>query len=89
MVEFGVNFHDGKFCRRCDFDAVKQVASAITPVPGGTGPYDAMLMQNTLQGSTTANETHGHARTHQMASDIEIAQSSDIVPIAQIAMNMD
>jgi len=33
-----------------DFDAVSQVASAITPVPGGVGPMTvAMLMYNTVQ----------------------------------------
>ena len=33
----------------CDFDAVKEVASAITPVPGGVGPMTiAMLMHNTV-----------------------------------------
>ncbi|MBI3732352.1 MAG: bifunctional methylenetetrahydrofolate dehydrogenase/methenyltetrahydrofolate cyclohydrolase FolD [Chloroflexi bacterium] len=32
-----------------DFDGVKEVAGAITPVPGGVGPMTiAMLMQNTL-----------------------------------------
>lgn len=32
-----------------DFDAVKEVAGALTPVPGGVGPMTiAMLMQNTL-----------------------------------------
>lgn len=32
-----------------DFDAVKEVASAITPVPGGVGPMTiAMLLQHTL-----------------------------------------
>jgi methylenetetrahydrofolate dehydrogenase (NADP+) / methenyltetrahydrofolate cyclohydrolase len=33
-----------------DFEAVKEVASAITPVPGGVGPMTrAMLLSNTLQ----------------------------------------
>eukprot|EP00898_Chlorokybus_atmophyticus_P001214 jgi/Chlat1/2093/Chrsp17S02834 len=33
-----------------DFDGVKQVASAVTPVPGGVGPMTiAMLLHNTLQ----------------------------------------
>jgi methylenetetrahydrofolate dehydrogenase (NADP+)/methenyltetrahydrofolate cyclohydrolase len=33
-----------------DFEAVKEVASAITPVPGGVGPMTiAMLLRNTLQ----------------------------------------
>ena len=32
-----------------DFEAVKEVASAITPVPGGVGPMTiAMLMRNTV-----------------------------------------
>ena len=32
-----------------DFEGVKTVASAITPVPGGVGPMTiAMLMQNTV-----------------------------------------
>ena len=33
-----------------DFESVRQVAGAITPVPGGTGPITAvMLMTNTLK----------------------------------------
>ena len=33
-----------------DFDAVAEVAGAITPVPGGVGPMTrAMLLQNTLE----------------------------------------
>jgi len=35
-----------------DYDAVKEVASAITPVPGGVGPMTrAMLLVNTLKAS--------------------------------------
>ncbi len=38
-----------------DFDAVKEVASAITPVPGGVGPMTiTMLMLNTLQAAQRA-----------------------------------
>ncbi len=38
-----------------DFDAVKEVAGAITPVPGGVGPMTiAMLMQNTLTAAKRA-----------------------------------
>eukprot|EP00240_Pyramimonas_obovata_P003972 CAMPEP_0118922742 /NCGR_PEP_ID=MMETSP1169-20130426/1566_1 /TAXON_ID=36882 /ORGANISM="Pyramimonas obovata, Strain CCMP722" /LENGTH=357 /DNA_ID=CAMNT_0006863663 /DNA_START=72 /DNA_END=1145 /DNA_ORIENTATION=- len=34
-----------------DFEAAKEVAGAITPVPGGVGPMTiAMLLQNTLEG---------------------------------------
>jgi methylenetetrahydrofolate dehydrogenase (NADP+)/methenyltetrahydrofolate cyclohydrolase len=38
-----------------DFEGVREVASAITPVPGGVGPMTiAILLQNTLQASNTA-----------------------------------
>ena len=38
-----------------DFDAVKEVASAITPVPGGVGPMTiAMLLRNTVQATEAA-----------------------------------
>lgn len=39
------------------FDEVKEVAGAITPVPGGVGPMTiAMLLRNTLRGSEIADE---------------------------------
>ncbi len=38
-----------------DFDGVSEIASAITPVPGGVGPMTiAMLLQNTLKAAQTA-----------------------------------
>jgi 5,10-methylene-tetrahydrofolate dehydrogenase/methenyl tetrahydrofolate cyclohydrolase len=38
-----------------DFDQVKEVAGAITPVPGGVGPVTiAMLVQNTLHSAQAA-----------------------------------
>jgi methylenetetrahydrofolate dehydrogenase (NADP+)/methenyltetrahydrofolate cyclohydrolase len=39
-----------KLCGDVDFEAVKEKASAITPVPGGVGPMTiTMLMLNTLR----------------------------------------
>ena len=41
------------------FDEVKEVAGAITPVPGGVGPMTiAMLLRNTLRGAEIADQ-HG------------------------------
>ncbi len=41
-----------------DFDAASQIASAITPVPGGVGPMTiAMLLRNTLAAAATQAET--------------------------------
>ena len=40
----------GKLCGDVDFDGVKEVASWITPVPGGVGPMTiTMLLVNTLE----------------------------------------
>ncbi len=39
----------GKLCGDVDLEAAREVASAITPVPGGVGPMTrAVLMENTL-----------------------------------------
>src|SRR5512134_878674 len=51
VLDVGVNrLPDGKLCGDVDFDAAKQRASWITPVPGGVGPMTiAMLLANTLR----------------------------------------
>jgi len=44
-----------RLCGDVDFASVSQVASAITPVPGGVGPMTiAMLMTNTLEAACRA-----------------------------------
>ena len=51
VIDVGMNRLDnGKLCGDVDFEAVKQVAQAITPVPGGVGPMTiTMLMRNTIK----------------------------------------
>ena len=50
VVDVGINrLSDGKICGDVDFDTVKEVAGAISPVPGGVGPLTiTMLLRNTL-----------------------------------------
>ena len=50
VIDVAMNRNDqGKLCGDVDFEDVKEIASAITPVPGGVGPMTrAMLMKNTL-----------------------------------------
>ena len=50
VVDVGINrLPDGKICGDVDFESVKDVAGAISPVPGGVGPLTiTMLLQNTL-----------------------------------------
>jgi len=54
VVDVGINRQeDGKLVGDVDFAAVREVASAITPVPGGVGPMTiTMLLQNTLAAAT-------------------------------------
>ena len=50
VLDFGINVVEGKVVGDVDFEAVKGVAGAITPVPGGTGPTtNAVLLRNTLE----------------------------------------
>jgi methylenetetrahydrofolate dehydrogenase (NADP+) / methenyltetrahydrofolate cyclohydrolase len=51
VIDVGMNrLADGSLAGDVDFAAVRQVASAISPVPGGVGPMTiTMLLKNTLQ----------------------------------------
>jgi methylenetetrahydrofolate dehydrogenase (NADP+)/methenyltetrahydrofolate cyclohydrolase len=49
VVDVGINRVDGRLVGDVDFPAVREVAGAISPVPGGVGPLTvAMLLANTL-----------------------------------------
>lgn len=52
VIDVGVNRdpESGKLCGDVDFEACKDKASVITPVPGGVGPMTrACLMENTIE----------------------------------------
>ena len=57
VIDVGINRNaDGKLCGDVAFDEVAEIASYITPVPGGVGPMTiTMLMKNTL----SAAKMHG------------------------------
>jgi methylenetetrahydrofolate dehydrogenase (NADP+)/methenyltetrahydrofolate cyclohydrolase len=49
VIDVGINRVEGKLVGDVDFQNVREVASWITPVPGGVGPMTiAMLMHNTV-----------------------------------------
>ncbi|MBT9508167.1 bifunctional methylenetetrahydrofolate dehydrogenase/methenyltetrahydrofolate cyclohydrolase FolD [Rhodoferax sp.] len=56
VIDVGMNRNDdGKLCGDVDFAGVKEVASHITPVPGGVGPMTiTMLLVNTLEAAERA-----------------------------------
>ncbi|MES9938838.1 MAG: bifunctional methylenetetrahydrofolate dehydrogenase/methenyltetrahydrofolate cyclohydrolase FolD [Sedimenticola sp.] len=51
VIDVGINrLEDGTLCGDVDFEAAKENAAWITPVPGGVGPMTiATLLENTLQ----------------------------------------
>ena len=50
VIDVGINRIDGKIVGDVEFASASEVASAITPVPGGVGPMTiAMLMKNTVK----------------------------------------
>jgi methylenetetrahydrofolate dehydrogenase (NADP+)/methenyltetrahydrofolate cyclohydrolase len=62
VIDVGINYDEqGKLCGDIDFEAVRERAGAITPVPGGVGPMTiATLMENTFKAArlrTCCDET--------------------------------
>ena len=49
VIDVGINKLEDKIVGDVEFESVKDIAKAITPVPGGVGPMTiAVLLENTL-----------------------------------------
>jgi methylenetetrahydrofolate dehydrogenase (NADP+)/methenyltetrahydrofolate cyclohydrolase len=61
VIDVGINRNaEGKLCGDVDFAAAKEVASWITPVPGGVGPMTiATLLANTLRAAELQDGNSG------------------------------
>lgn len=61
VIDVGINrLSDGRLVGDVDYEPVSEIASAITPVPGGVGPMTiTMLMQNTLEAARWHAERKG------------------------------
>ncbi|GAB3372414.1 bifunctional methylenetetrahydrofolate dehydrogenase/methenyltetrahydrofolate cyclohydrolase FolD [Massilia agri] len=59
VIDVGMNRDDaGKLCGDVDYAGVREVASHITPVPGGVGPMTiTMLLMNTLESAERVNSS--------------------------------
>lgn len=69
VIDVGTNrTPDGKLAGDVDFDAVREVAGWISPVPGGVGPMTiTMLLVNTVEAAERAairGASRQHAATH-------------------------
>lgn len=57
VIDVGINRVDGQICGDVDFESVKEIAGAITPVPGSIGPMTiACLLDNTVIAARMAAE---------------------------------
>lgn len=60
VIDVGINRVDGQLVGDVDFEPVREIAGAITPVPGGVGPMTiAMLLQNTLTAARLRSQRPG------------------------------
>jgi methylenetetrahydrofolate dehydrogenase (NADP+) / methenyltetrahydrofolate cyclohydrolase len=58
VIDVGTNRTDDGMVGDVDFEAAREVAGAITPVPGGVGPMTiAMLLVNTVQAARARKES--------------------------------
>jgi len=62
VIDVGINRTDAGIVGDVDFQSVRSIASAITPVPGGVGPLTiAMLLKNTLTAAIQQHQTSQQA----------------------------
>jgi methylenetetrahydrofolate dehydrogenase (NADP+) / methenyltetrahydrofolate cyclohydrolase len=67
VIDVGINRKDDPLAKRgyrlvgdVEYESAREVAGAITPVPGGVGPMTiAMLLQNTLRAAQMAFAAEG------------------------------
>jgi methylenetetrahydrofolate dehydrogenase (NADP+)/methenyltetrahydrofolate cyclohydrolase len=58
VVDVGINVVDGALVGDVDFESVRRVASAITPVPGGVGPStNALLLAHLMRAARDQEAT--------------------------------
>ena len=60
VVDVGINVVDGRIVGDVDFASAVEVASAITPVPGGVGPLtNAILLTHLIRAAERQAPTDG------------------------------
>jgi methylenetetrahydrofolate dehydrogenase (NADP+)/methenyltetrahydrofolate cyclohydrolase len=58
VIDFGINVRpDGTICGDVHYASAFEVAGAITPVPGGTGPVTTMVLLNNVLKAAMATHT--------------------------------
>ncbi|HUG30498.1 MAG TPA: bifunctional 5,10-methylenetetrahydrofolate dehydrogenase/5,10-methenyltetrahydrofolate cyclohydrolase [Candidatus Limnocylindria bacterium] len=61
VIDVGINVVDGRIVGDVDFASAEQVASAITPVPGGIGPLtNALLLSHLMRAAQRQDQAKEH-----------------------------
>jgi len=71
VVDVGINVVDGRIVGDVDFESAREVASAITPVPGGVGPLtNALLLTHLIRAAEhQADERRGSLQPATIRGD--------------------
>jgi methylenetetrahydrofolate dehydrogenase (NADP+)/methenyltetrahydrofolate cyclohydrolase len=70
VIDVGINVVDGRIVGDVEFDSAEQVASAITPVPGGVGPLtNALLLSHVMRAAQRQDEARDAHEARRAASD--------------------
>jgi methylenetetrahydrofolate dehydrogenase (NADP+)/methenyltetrahydrofolate cyclohydrolase len=87
VVDVGINVVDGQIVGDVDFESARQVASAITPVPGGVGPLtNALLLAHLVRAAQAQAKARAKGplggSSGRAARDADIDQGTRIDPPA-------
>jgi methylenetetrahydrofolate dehydrogenase (NADP+) / methenyltetrahydrofolate cyclohydrolase len=70
VVDVGINVVDDKLVGDVDFESARQIASAITPVPGGVGPLtNALLLVHLARAANTQLEAGGASGSQRFGTN--------------------
>jgi methylenetetrahydrofolate dehydrogenase (NADP+)/methenyltetrahydrofolate cyclohydrolase len=81
VVDVGINVVDGTIVGDVDFESVRPIASAITPVPGGVGPLtNALLLAHLVRAARGGEATVGVASDAPVVPSLGSADASAAEP---------
>jgi methylenetetrahydrofolate dehydrogenase (NADP+)/methenyltetrahydrofolate cyclohydrolase len=78
VIDVGINVVDGRLVGDVVFESAREVASAITPVPGGVGPLtNALLLSHLMRAAERQAERAGQAEAAGTAGGAEHAGTNE------------
>ena len=72
VIDVGMNRTDDGLVGDVDFDAVKETARAITPVPGGVGPMTIAMLLRTRCKAAACSRGAEHAGMTTQIQEVDV-----------------